>query len=438
MLWLAQICLMAQIILAPILLGGLRPWALGILAILTGIGILAVCVRPGLMRTGRYLGYVWLTIGAIIGWSIIQSLPVWPVQPYPFDLPRIALAPYGWQNVAPYLIWLGGLVTLTTQVAHMQPRLFIIIARTIVITCTLQLVLATSAELMGWQTTFWFAKQAHSGDWTGSFANRNAFGTLMGFGMVACLFLYDQNRALSIAKRLDHAGGWLALAIVFTVAVIQSHSRLAFVMAVIGGGLFMIQNVPIPRHRLIRSIFILLAGVVISAVAVMASPELLARFTDLGRADLIQRDDVWATALHGIAARPVTGWGANAIALVMAHFSTPDLNANAHWFSSHNLWLDGALVFGIPVMVITFCLGCIALKALVSLPLASDIRALVIAFLVMALAESIGDWVMIMPALILPVAMMTVATFATGFAARRATPLHAGHVVQPPAPDQAT
>ncbi|GAA0626224.1 O-antigen ligase family protein [Thalassospira tepidiphila] len=436
MLWLAQTCLMAQIILAPLLLGGLRPWALAILAILTGIGVLAICLRPGPVQIGKYLLYLWIGIAALIGWAILQSLPIWPVQAYPFNAPHIALAPYGWLNIAAYLIWLGGAASLTALLARLNNHLNITIARTIVITCAVQVVLAAGTDLMGWQTTFWFAKQAHLGDWTGSFANRTSFGILMGLGILASLFLYDQSRALNTAKRLDQAGGWLAIAVLFAAALLESHSRLAFIMALVGGALFIILTPRENANHFKRLIVIALGIIATIAVTAFASLELFDRFKDLARNDLIQRDDLWITALHAIAERPFTGWGADSIGLVIAHFTTPDLNANAHWFSSHNLWLDGAIVFGVPIMLILATALIIAIKTVLATCQQPDTRALLIALFFMAMIGSMGDWVMLMPALILPVVMLVMSSFEAAFAAHHAMPARGDHAGQSPAPDR--
>lgn len=437
MLWLAQTCLMAQIILAPLLLGGLRPWALAILATLTGFGILAICLRRSPVLIGKHLLYLWPLIAGLIGWSLLQSLPIWPVQAYPFDAERIALVPNGWFGIAIYLIWFGGVITLTALVTQLESRLPIWITRTIVVACAVQVVLAASADLMGWQTTFWFAKQAHLGDWTGSFANRNAFGSQMGFGILACLFLYDQGRAMSVGKQLDRVGGWLALAIIFAAALVQSHSRLAIVMAMVGGVLFILMT-PRKNARSFKRLFLISLGcIMIIAIVAIASPELFGRFYELARSDLIQRDDLWATAALAIAERPVTGWGADSLALVIAHFATPDLNANAHWFSSHNLWLDGAIIFGIPAMLILIAVLVIAPKTVIATILQPGTRALMITLAVMGMLGSIGDWVIVMPALILPIAMLGMASFEAAIAARRGAPAPLDHAAQSPAPDPA-
>jgi len=436
MLWLAQTCLMAQIILAPLLLGGLRPWALAILAIMTGIGVLAICLRPGPVQIGKHLLYLWIGIAGLIGWSILQILPIWPVQAYPFNAPHIALAPYGWLNIATYLIWLGGVTSLTALLARLNNHLNITIARTIVITCAVQVVLAASADLMGWQTTFWFAKQTHLGDWTGSFANRTAFGNMMAFGILACLFLYGQSWGPSTAKRLDQAGSWLAIGLLFATAVVQSHSRLAFVMALVGGALFIILTPRENVQSLKRMLLIALGIIATITIAIIASPELFTRFTDLARSDLIQRDDLWITALQAIAERPLTGWGADSIGLVIAHFATPDLNANTHWFSSHNLWLDGAIMFGVPIMLILTTALIIAIKTVLAACQQNDTRALLIALFVMAMLGSMGDWVMVMPALILPMVMLGMTSFEAAVATHRAMPARGDHAGQSPVPDR--
>ena len=86
----AQFCLLAQIILAPLLLGGERPWAMGILSVLTGIGILALCAKMPICLP-RYLRVIWLMAGLASGWMVMQSLPIWPTQAAPFNADHIAL-----------------------------------------------------------------------------------------------------------------------------------------------------------------------------------------------------------------------------------------------------------------------------------------------------------------------------------------------------------
>lgn len=438
---LAQFCLIAQIILAPVMLGGARPWAMAILSILTGIGLLAMIAAARNLILRRYVFYVWILVAGLIGWSVLQSMPVWPIQPFPFEAPYIALYPDGWIDLSARLIWLAGTITLGSLIAQLHPGHWqIIVGKAVIASCCLQLILATGNAAFDWQTTFWFVKTAHIGDWTGSFANRNAFGILMATGAMTCLWFFVRYPDQSTGKRLDQSGSYLALAILFTAALIQSHSRSAILAIIIATILF----VTLCRSRQsglarLRRFFAATAGaVIVLALVASAEPELFIRFADLGRLDLIQRDDAWLTAIHAIAERPITGYGANSIRLVMAHVATPDLNTNAHWFSSHNLWLDGAIMFGIPVTMAVALSLIAAIVFMLRHAANRPNRAFGAALISIALIGSFSDWVISLPALILPMVAMWVAGLEGRLASPFELPERADHAEQSPLPDQAT
>lgn len=433
---LARYCLMTQIVLAPVLLGGARPWAAALLSILTGIGILAICLTANPVKPRRYLGRIWLVVAALAAWSLLQSLPIWPMQDTPFNAPRIALYPNAWITMMGNLIWLAGSITLASMVAQSRPYRFARdIAKVIIASCALQVFLAVLAEILGLETTFWFAKHAHLSDWTGSFANRNAFAGFMGIGIVASLYLFDQNTARTTGKRLDQSGGMLALALIFAASLIQSHSRSGIVLGVIGVLLFVTCNT-YTTNWVKRLLWAGLFGCIAMLVIGGADPDLAARFIELARFDLIQRDDAWRTAIHAIADRPITGFGAGSIALVMGHFATPGLNTNAHWFSSHNLWLDGAMMFGLPVIIALFIAGLWAVKSILARGTNRSDRALAAALVGFVLLGGLFGWVMSLPALILPISMLWVGVFEVGLAQQNEGFEHVDHRAQSPLPDQ--
>jgi len=309
------------------------------------------------------------------------------------------------------LIWLAGSITLASIIAQRRPDRFTSdLAKAIIASCAVQVFLAVLAATLGLETTFWFAKQVHLGDWTGSFANRNAFGSFMGLGILACLYLYAQNRDGNKAKRLDQSGGLLALAIILAASLIQSHSRSGIILGAISVLLFVTFNTP-SKNRVKRLLCAGLFGVIAMLVIDVADPDLAARFIELARFDLIQRDDAWQTAIHAIAGRPITGFGSDSIALVMGHFATPELNTNAHWFSSHNLLLDGAMMFGIPVVIALLIAGSFALKSILNCAIKPSDRALAVALIGFVLLGCLVGWVMSLPALILPIAALWVGVF---------------------------
>ncbi len=436
---LAHFCLMAQIILAPLLLGGTRPWAVAFLSVMSGLGILVVCIARKQVAVPRYLVRIWGVVAVMLGWSLLQSLPIWPMQDYPFNVPHIALYPDGWMGLAPNLIWLIATITLSNLLAQGQSQTLLNGAiKVLIASCALQVGLAALASAMDWQTTFWFGKAAHLDDWTGSFANRNAFGIFLGFGLLGCLYLFTENKAQGIGRRLDQFGGLLALALIFAVALLESHSRSAVALTLIGTLIFLTLNTPQTTFKVIGK-RALLAGFGILALIVLidiAFPELSTRFVELARSDLIQRDDAWHTAILAIQDRPITGFGFDSVALVMGHFATAGLNTNAHWFSSHNLLLDAAIMFGIPAtLAVLTALGLMATIAVMCAP-NRTIRAFMLAFISMAIIGSLIGWVMSMPALILPIVIVVIACREAAPARTREAHQLADPMAQSPVPDQ--
>ncbi|MBX2831333.1 MAG: O-antigen ligase family protein [Rhodospirillales bacterium] len=429
---------MTQIVLTPVLLGGARPWAAALLSLLTGIGILAICLTANPVKPRRYLGRIWLVVAALAGWSLLQSLPIWPMQAAPFNAPRIALYPNAWIAMSGNLIWLAGSITLASMVAQSRPYRFTRdIAKVIIASCALQVFLAVLAVILGLETTFWFAKNAHFSDWTGSFANRNAFAGFMGIGIVASLYLFTQNTAQTQGKRLDQSGGMLALALIFAASLIQSHSRSGIILCTISVLLFVTFNTP-ATNRVKLLLWSGLLGSIGMLVIGVTDLDLTNRFIELARFDLIQRDDAWQTAVHAIADRPITGFGPGSIALVIGHFATPGLNANAHWFSSHNLWLDGAMMFGLPVIIALFIAGLWAVKSILVRSTNRSDRALAAALIGFVLLGGLIGWVMSLPALILPIAVLWVGVFEVGLAQQNEGFEHVDHKAQSPSPDRAS
>ena len=433
----AQFCLLAQIILAPLLLGGARPWAMGILSVLTGIGILALCAKMPIYLP-RYLRVIWLMAGLASGWMIMQSLPIWPMQAAPFNADHIALYPTAWHSTGADILWFIATLTLASLLARKAPHSFIKqVCLTVACAAALQVGLAALDQINGWNTTFWFAKTAHIGDWTGSLANRNAFATLMIFGLLASLYCFGGRQQVRLGKVLDQKGGWLALAMVFAFALLQSHSRSGFVIALCSLSVFAVMQMrDNPAwHRILIPIGVFMFGIVFVA---LATPEFTTRFAELARYDLIQRDDAWASAVHAIMARPMTGFGPGSIALVIDHFATTGLNTNAHWFSSHNVWLDGAIVLGLPVMVVLLAMGGYAgFKTWHGLKPPRP-KALFAASISIAVLSGSVDWVITLPALILPMGLVWVGCIEAAGAHHHEARAQTDVAAQSGVPDQAS
>jgi O-antigen ligase len=435
MLRLARFCLLTQIVLAPMLLGGMRDWAMAVLSILTGMGLLAVYLGRCNVVLSRPLVTLWAVTAGLIGWTLIQSLPTWPTQDYPFNAGHIALDPDAWIDFAGHLIWLSATVTLGSTLAR-QARSILCAAliKALIIACTLQVAIAALSAAMDWNTTFWFTKTAHLADWTGSFANRNAFGALMATGMIGCVYLFMRDDDLPWGSRIDQSGGMLALACIFAFALLQSHSRSAVLMVIIGLLVFVMMT---RTERPTQKTAGLMGCAALAALWLIAAiPELTERFGALLRHDLLQRDDAWQTAIIAIMDRSLTGYGPDGIALAMAHFAVSGLNTNANWFSSHNLFLDAAMIFGVPVTLVLITCAVIAFKTLLSCARNRRDRAFLTALISIGFIGAMTGWVFSMPALILPLLLIAVTVYEGALATSSEAFEPDDHVVQSQQPDQ--
>ena len=137
-------------------------------------------------------------------------------------------------------------------------------------------------------------------------------------------------------------------------------------------------------------------------------------------------------------ARPITGFGPGSIALVIDHFATTGLNTNAHWFSSHNIWLDGAIVLGLPVMVVLLAMGGYAgFKTWHGLKTPRP-KALFAASISIAVLSGSVDWVITLPALILPMGLVWVGCIEAAGAHHHEARAQTHVAAQSGAPDQAS
>ncbi|OSQ39758.1 O-antigen ligase family protein [Thalassospira mesophila] len=401
--------LIFELIIAPLLLGGARPWAMALLALLVAIALVGQIIHQ---RKSPECGFsnamrgICLAGGIACVWLALQTLPIWPSSlTLPFQTTSLALAPARTPDAVLYGMWLGAIVMLGATQNDLKNQLAVI-CRALVASAVLQAAIAFVLFAIDAPGTLWFVKTAHINDFTGTFANRNAFCALMAAGFFACLYLWQRPTG-TLRDKLDRHGGWLALAILLFLSALASHSRAGILALIMGSLIFIWLAIP-GRNR--AKTLALLATVIVMTGAVFATPALTARFAQLARRDWLQRDDVWQSAITAIMHRPLTGYGPDGIAAALQYFASPGLNTQARWASSHNLWLDGLLVLGVPVfLLISGLVGYVLISALRDLAEQAKTRpqfALVMAVLTAFLVQSLFDGIATMPAVILPVAIM--------------------------------
>ena len=401
--------LIFEILAAPLLLGGARPWAMALLSIPVACALVGQILHQ---RKSPKCGFSNSTRGICLAggiaclWLILQSLPLWPYSmTLPFQTTSLALAPARTPDAVLYVLWLVAIVMLCATQNDLNNQLAVI-CRALVASATLQTAVAFSLFALDAPGTVWFVKTAHINDFTGTFANRNAFCALMAAGFFACLYLWHRPTC-TIRDKLDGQGGWLALAVLLFLSALSSHSR-AGIVALFMGSIAFIWLASPGWNR--AKILALLATVLAMAGAVFATPALASRFAQLARRDWLQRDDVWQSAFNAIMHRPLTGYGPDGIATALQYAASPGLNTQARWASSHNLWLDGILVMGLPVFLLLCGLtGYIVLFTLRNMAHQTKTRpqfALIMAVLTAFIVQSLFDGIAAMPAVILPALIM--------------------------------
>lgn len=401
--------LIFEILTAPVLLGGARPWAIALLSLPVVVALIGHIMhqhRSADPKFANAIGIICLAGGIAFLWLTLQSLPVWPLaQTLPFQTGSLALAPARTPDTLLYVLWIVAIVMLCAAQNDLKSQLTIL-CRAIVASACLQAAIATSLFALNAPGTLWFVKTAHINDFTGTYANRNAFCALMAAGFFACLYLWQQPTG-TIRDKLDRHGGWLALAIVLLLSALASHSR-AGILALIMGTIIYIWLVLPGRNG--AKILSLSATILAMTGAVFATPALSTRFAQLARRDWLQRDDVWQSAINALMNRPFTGYGPNGIAAALHYAASPGLNTQARWASSHNLWLDGMLVLGLPVFLLICGLtGYVITSALRNMAHQTKTRpqfALIMAVLTAFLVQSLFDGVTALPAVILPALIM--------------------------------
>tara|TARA_R110001583_G_scaffold32107_7_gene110071 strand:- start:97280 stop:98590 length:1311 start_codon:yes stop_codon:yes gene_type:complete len=401
--------LIFEILTAPVLLGGARPWAIALLSLPVAVALVGHILHQRTSAERHFSnssGVIFLIGGIACVWLALQALPVWPSSmTLPFQTTSLSLAPSHAPDAVLYVLWLGAIIMLCAAQNDLKSQLTII-CRAIVASACLQAAIATSLFALNAPGTLWFVKTAHINDFTGTYANRNAFCALMAAGFFACLYLWQQPTG-TVRDKLDRHGGWLALAIVLLLSALASHSRAGILALIMGTIIYIWLALP---GRNGAKILTLSATILAMTGAVFATPALSTRFAQLARRDWLQRDDVWQSAINALMNRPFTGYGPNGIAAALHYAASPGLNTQARWASSHNLWLDGMLVLGLPVFLLICGLtGYVITSVLRNMARQAKTRpqfALIMAVLTAFLVQSLFDGVTALPAVILPALLM--------------------------------
>ncbi|HYD31388.1 MAG TPA: O-antigen ligase domain-containing protein, partial [Azospirillaceae bacterium] len=254
--------LLTIVLLSPLPLGGYRPWAWSLLAVLVGSLLLVWClsVFAGVARAPVPMSGLWVVavpFALCLAWGGAQTLtstpeswwhPLWTEAGHALGAPvagGISIDPEMTRTAILRLVTYGGVFWLSVQLGRDRSRA----RQALVAVAGAGAVYATYGlfvHFAGWERILWLEKWAYLGDLTATFVNRNAYGAYAGLGVICCMALFFHAvrppRAGQSRSAHDLAEAWLLRAVPYLLsalvigsALLLSHSRGAFLST--GAGL---------------------------------------------------------------------------------------------------------------------------------------------------------------------------------------------------------
>ena len=368
--------LLAVVLLAPLPLGGYRPWAWSLLAVAVGILLLVWCaaVLHGSARAPIPLRWLWpvaLPFALVVAWAFMQTTdvvprswwhPLWGEAAATLGVPvagGITVDPAMSRAAILRLVTYGGVFWLAVQLGRERSR-----AREALVAVAVAGVLYAAYGLLvyfaGWERILWLEKWTYIGDVTATFVNRNAYGAYAGLGALCCIALFlhalrpprpgETRRVYDVTETvLLRAMPFLVGVVVIGSALLLSHSRGAFLATGIGVLVLMAAaagRMIRPRSALILGALIAAVGLGVLGVSGGQTVERLADTVALGTDR--DREELYRLTVDAIRDAPLTGHGFGAFLPAFRMYRDPSLSAPTVWDFAHNVHLEMAMDLGLP------------------------------------------------------------------------------------------
>jgi O-antigen ligase len=369
--------LLVVVVLAPLPLGGNRPWAWSLLAVLIGLlasgwALAAISGRCRAPLPGGRLAAAAIPFISALLWAGAQASSLVPtVSWHPlWGESMQALGgggASGMISVAPDATW-GAVMRLSCYAA-----VFLLAAQLAMERAraheALAAVVAAGVAYAGYglfvyftgsEEILWFAKWAYLGDLTSTFVNRNAYGAYAGLGLVCCVAMFAHRLRRRREERrgaaewtetlLVRAMPYLIGALLTGTALLLSHSRGAF----LSGGLALAALMAaltlgraLPPQAALRISLVIFS---VAAVVVALNGEgTLERLLETGSPTADEgRADVYRLTLAAITDAPLTGHGLGAFQSAFRMYRDVGLHRAEDWQYAHNVYLEMAMDLGIP------------------------------------------------------------------------------------------
>lgn len=364
--------------------GANRMWAWALMAIVVGIMLIAMAlagaVNPANLPVPwvRYrlpaIGYL-----AILAWTLVQASPLTPLfMHHPLwaeaasllNRPltgAISLDPSATLSAAARFTAYGGIFWLAMQFAGRDGRARLILW-TVFLAAVINAAYGLVVEFSGTSTILWFTKWAYRDVVTGTFVNRNHFGTYLGLAIIIGLaFLIEELRRMSAGISLRTIEGLIRVSEtvgpkfccllasfgILCLAAILTGSRGALSAIAVGIAAFLVGaagSSRVSRDRVVR------LGIVLAAAAmfgVALSGGIVVNRLSYTNASLQERLTLFEATADAIAQHPLTGTGPGTFASVFLANRPESLGmSHVDYDHAHNTYLQVALESGLPALVV--------------------------------------------------------------------------------------
>ncbi|MCD7058919.1 O-antigen ligase family protein [Pelagibacterium xiamenense] len=372
--------LVVFLFLAPIPLGGNRPffWAVNAVA----VGLAALVYAVAMMRAGetwrisvRQQASIVVLWAASVAFLIVQFLPLGDFWDGLYAITRdgtkiptlaISVAPGETALMALRMLTYGMFFFLVLQLAANRTRAALVLRAIFIIVCAHAAYGLLAVTQLGDPLLF-FEKWAYEGSATGTFVNRNSYATFLAFGLVIGLVsalraLFSGNGRRGTNESLVAAALYLTGTVVIAAALVATRSRMGLAAGALGCALCaLVVGLKLWSRR--KDAFFLGAGLTLGltvAAFFLFGSGTLERLGSTEQ-DLDVRVALYTQVIQMIAERPWLGFGGGAFEVAYPLFHALPVSPDRIWDRAHSTylsrWTEMGVVFGSLPMVILLIIG---------------------------------------------------------------------------------
>lgn len=359
--------LLGLIAWVPLPLASNRPWAWSFLGLVVG-GLLvawsaAAWSRPDLMRLSwRRCAWVAVPFAGALCWALVQTLgmtpeslhdPMWRAAGATLGRSlrgTISADPSASMEGLMRLIAYGGVFWLAAQYGR-RPADARRIVWCVAVVGVLYAAYGIAVFSTGNKSILWYDRWAYTGDLTGTFVSRAAFGAFAGIALLVSLALAIRIASRSVADRLDALParfyGLVAGCLVLATALVLSHSRGAVAVSALGIATMLSLTILRYKGRRRPMVYAALAIAIAGATVLQLSGRVtLGRVLQLSEQGT-GRAAIHALTLRGIDTAPVAGHGLDTFRHLYFRYRDLDIPWDSpRYDKAHDTYLELVLELG--------------------------------------------------------------------------------------------